>query len=313
MNIELSKNNHLQWGYNQNLWCKRESVYDKFFIRYGKISRQPENFRWECINAACEISDAARNVNKRPLIFYSGGIDSESVIISFLVSGRDFSVCHIRFEPNLNDHETYYVKKFCETHKIDLLEYSVNIIDFLTDPQTFVSAVRDNVSMIEVYPLTAITDQIKNRFYPVLDHPGTFLYRENPNLGKFSNWFWKDYECIMFYYNHAKNEDMPACPSFFHWSPEIITAFLLDPSTQDLVSGKLYGKVTNRTSSILLYQNAFPEFVIEPRLKYTGFEYIPKDILHDINSKLRRHTLHDIYSGQHYEYTELLRSLGNAY
>lgn len=311
MNIELSKNNHLKWGYNQTLWNRRQSVYDKFFIGYGKVSRRPKDFRQECINTACEISDAARSVNKQPLIFYSGGVDSESMIISFLLSRRDFSVCHIRFEPNFNDHETAYVKKFCEKYQIDLLEYSVNTLDFLTDPQTFVLAVRDNVSMIEVYPLTAITNQIKDRFYPVLDHPGTFIYREEPDLSKPSKWTWKDYECIMFYYNHARNENMPACPSFFHWSPEMISAFLLDTSTRDLVSGKSYGKITNRTSSILLYQNAFPEFEIEPRPKYTGFECIPKNILHDINSKLRRLTLHDIYSGQEHEYHELLRMLGN--
>jgi hypothetical protein len=167
--------------------------------------------------------------------------------------------------------------------------------------------------MIETYFMTGITDRIRDKYYPVLDHPGTYLYREEKNLSKPSKWVWKDYECIMFYYNHARNEFMPACPSFFHWSPEIISSFLLDKSTRDLITNRSYGKISNRTSSILLYQNAFPEFEIEPRPKYTGFETIPKDLINRVNLRLNQHTFYDIHSGQEHEYNEMLKVLGHEY
>lgn len=310
MNIELSKNNHLKWGYNGIIGSERKNLYDKFFIGYGKIQRPVQDFRSECITAAKEIANYCRSINKRPLVFYSGGIDSESIILSFLLSGEDFSICHLRFRQGLNNHETDYARRFCSKHNLDLIEYSINTLDFLTSEETFKKAVRDNVRMIETYLMTGVTGRIKEKYYPILDHPGTYLYRENTDLSKFSNWIYKDYECIMFYYNHCKNINMPACPSFFHWSPEIIAAFLLDKSTRDLITNKSYGKISNRTSSILLYQNAFPEFEIVPRPKYTGFEAVPKDIINEINLKLNRHTFYDIHSGQDYEYNEMLKVLG---
>lgn len=314
MNIELSKNNHLKWGYNGLVGSTRQYLYDKFFMQYGKIQRPVQNFRSECITAAKEIADYCRSINKRPLIFYSGGIDSESIILSFLLSGEDFSICHLRFRPGFNNHETDYARKFCSRHNLDLIEYHINTLDFLISEEIFKKAIRDNVRMIETYLMIGVTRRVlNNNYYPILDHPGTTLYREDTNLSKTSKWIYKDYECIMFYYNHCKNINMPACPSFFHWSPEIITAFLLDKSTRDLITNKSYGKISNRTSSILLYQNAFPEFEIVPRPKYTGFESVPKDIINEINLKLNKHTFYDIHSGQAHEYNEMLKVLGYEY
>lgn len=313
MNIELSKNNHLKWGYNGLVGSERTNLYDRFFIEYGKIQRPVQDFRSECITAAKEIADYCRSINKRPLIFYSGGIDSESIILAFLLSGEDFSICHIQFQVGLNYHETEYVRKFCSKHRLDLIEYQVEALEFLTNDETFRRAVRDNVRMIETYLMTSITDKIRDQYYPILDHPGTYLYREEKDLSKLGRWVWKDYECIMFYYNHARNENMPACPSFFHWSPEIISSFLLDKSTRDLITNRSYGKISNRTSSILLYQNAFPEYEIEPRPKYTGFEKLPKDLINKVNLRLNQHTFHDIHSGQDHEYNEMLKVLGHEY
>lgn len=309
MNIELSKNNHMVWGYNEIPWADRTDLYDKFFINYGRINAIPENFREACIITANEIAECARKNNKRPLIYYSGGMDSESIIAAFLEANIDFSIAHIKYVPGYNQHEYSYVKKFIKKYDLDLLEFSVNPIEFLSEEKLFSYAIRDNARLIETHLLTSITENIKKDFFPILDHPGTMLYRKNPNLKEISEWVWKDFEHLMFYYNHCKNENMNACPSFYHWSPEIILAFLLDPVTVDLVTNKTYGKITNRTSTLSMYKNAFPEYQFEERPKYGGFEYIPKTLINDLNRKLNSKTFYDRHSGQAYEYNELIRML----
>lgn len=308
MNIEVSKNNHLVWGYNGLPETKRNTPYDKFFIQFGKIEKE-QTFRDSCIQSAIEISECASKNNKKPLVFFSGGIDSESIIYSFLLSSRDFSIAHIRYNPSLNDHEYEYVKKISKKYNLDIIFFDVDVEKFLLDPNTFDLAVRDNSIMIELHLLTCITNEIKDRYFPVLDHPGTYLYRENTNINEIGNWFYKDYEHLMFYYNHCVNEKMHGCPSFFHWSPEILFSFLNDSLVQRLVTGKILGKVTNRTSTLPLYQSTFPEYYFEPRLKFTGHEYISKDIINTLNFRLYSRLKYDRHSGQRYQIDELIKIL----
>jgi hypothetical protein len=312
MNVELTKNNHMVWGYNSIPWTDRKTLYDKFFITYGKINQVPSNFRESCINAAKEIEIKCKNIKKRPLIYYSGGIDSESIIAAFLIAGIDFSVAHIKYLPNYNDHEYFYVQKFIKKYSLDYKEYSVDAEKFLTSTRCFDLAVRDNARLIETHLLTSITDQIRDKYYPILDHPGTMLFRKNLNLSEPGDWHWKDFEHIMFFYNYCKNENLDACPSFYHWSPEIILAFLLDPLIKDMVSGKIYGKITNRTSTLPLYNNTFPEFNFERRNKYGGFEFISKKLINELNNKLIKKTFYDRHSGQEYAYNDLIKNLGYA-
>ena len=310
MNIELSKNNHFIWGYNNVPWTKRSSLYDKFYIRYGKIKFQPSSFRDACIISAKEISSKAKLLGKKPLIYYSGGRDSESIIAAFLASGEDFSIAHIKYVPNYNSHEYYFVKKFIDRYSLDLIEFNVDPIEFIRSPKCFLLATRDNARLIETHLLASITDTIKDRYYPVLDHPGTMLFRKTKNLSQPGNWYWKDFEHLMFYYNHCINENMDACPSFYHWSPEIILAFLLDPVIVNLVNDITYGKITNRTSTLNLYNSAFPEFNFEARSKYTGFEFLPKTLVNNLNIQVNRKTFFDRHCGQEYSYHDLLKILG---
>ena len=308
MNVELSKNNHLKWGYNQILGSTRKSPYDKFFIQYGKIERSV-SFRTACIDTAIELSEKATQANKKPLIFFSGGIDSEAMIYSFLLSKKDFSVAHIKYGPNLNEHEYEYVRKISEKYNLDINFFEVDVMDYLSNPKTFDLAIRDNSILIELHLLSSITDKIKEKFFPVLDHPGTYLCREDTNIDTPGPWFYKDYEHLMFYYNHCNNEGMPGCPSFYHWSPEILYSFLSDSLIKDLVNGRIPGKVTNRTSTLKLYQNTFPDYYFEPRSKYTGHEFINKEFLNKFNVQLYSKLKYDRHSAQRYSYNEILKIL----
>lgn len=294
-------------GYNGIPWTMRTSLYDKFFISYGKIESMPVSFRQASIDSVKEISQYCNSVNKTPLILYSGGIDSEFIIAAFISAGVKFSVGHVKYMPNYNAHETEYVKKFCDRYKLDLKEFEVDAVEFLQDSTTMENAVKDNARLIELQLLTAISDTIKDQYYPVSDHPGVMLYRGNFDLNRPSQWFWKDYEHLAAYYFHCMRSNIDACPSFFHWSPEIMLAFLQDPLIEDLTSNNIYGKITIRTSTLPLYRNAFPEFNFEPRPKYRGFEYMSKQLINDLNNKLNAGTFYDRHSGQVYEYTELIK------
>lgn len=309
MNIELSKNNHMVVGYNDIPWSFRTDLYDQFFVKFGKVEKNPGSFREVCVQSAIEISETSSKLNKKPLILYSGGIDSEVIIIAFLLSGKPFDVAHVKYFPDLNSHETAYVRRFCDRHKINLKEFTVDPIEFFSRSDTLFNAEKDNARLIELQLITSITDSIKDEYFPVSDHPGVMLFRDNLNLREKSKWYWKDFEHLSAYYFHCLRNNVNACPSFYHWSPEIILSFLLDPMIRDLTNNIPLGKITIRTTTLPFYQNNFPDFEIEERLKYNGFEFIPKKIINHLNQQLNSKTLYDRHSGQIYEYNELIKLL----
>jgi len=309
MNIELSKHNHMIVGYNDVPWTTRSTLYDKFFVKFGKVNKVPGSFREACITSAEEISARCCELNKTPLVMYSGGIDSEVIAASFIAAGKNFSLAHVKYGPDYNRHETEYVYRFCDRYKLDLKQFEVDPIEFFSRASTIPNAVADNARLIELQLITDITDKIKDLYFPISDHPGVVLYRDNPILSKASKWYWKDYEHLSAYYFHCMRKNIDACPSFYHWSPEIILAFLLDPMIAKLVNNDPYGKITIRTTAAPLYKKTFPEFNFEDRPKYRGFEYIPKTLINNLNRQLNAKTFYDRHSGQAYEYNELIRMI----
>lgn len=297
-------------GYNGESFSYRKNLYDQFFVSYGKIDSVPVSFRQACIDSAVEISDVCQKLNKRPLVMYSGGIDSELMIAAFLESKRDFSVAHVKYTPNFNDHETRYVEQFSKKYDLDLHYFDVDPIEYFNDRNNFDQAVRDNAHLIETQLITSITPLIKDKFFPISDAPGVAMFRTEKDISKKSPWYWKDYEHLSAYFFHCLKENMSACPSFYHWSPEIILAFLLDPIVVKIVNNDIEGKITLRTTSGRIYNTAFPEYSSFVRPKYNGFENLPKDIVKKINQELHFYTFYDRHSGHAFEYNDLIYQLG---
>jgi hypothetical protein len=241
---------------------------------------------------------------------YSGGIDSELVVSAFLESKRNFSVAHIKYVPGFNEHETYYVEKFSKKYDLDLHYFDVDPIKYFTNRNNFDQAIRDNAHLIETQLITSITPLIKDRFFPISDAPGVAMFRTEKDISKQSPWYWKDYEHLSAFFFHCLKENMSACPSFYHWSPEIILAFLLDPIVVKIINNDIKGKITLRTTSGKIYNTAFPEYSSFVRPKYNGFEKLPKDMIRKLNQELHFHTFYDRHSGYAIEYNDLINRLG---
>lgn len=314
MNIELSKNNHFEWGYNSIPYSRRVRLYDRFYSRYGKVSEQfvdnPTSFREESIATAKAIADHCRKINKIPMVFYSGGLDSEVVIASFLQSGENFTVGHLRYTPEFNYHDTIWVYRFCRANNLDLKEYEINPIEFLQSEDNFQTAVRDNARLIQMQLVTHLMDSVKEEYYPILGNGEPYLFRDNPNTNEHSQWIFKELEYMMPWYNHALNNEIQSCPGFFQWSPEITVAFLIDPVIKELINTESPGKVTSRSSKYQIYNKSFPEYELQPRKKYTGYEMLSRDMINQLNKRLNAYTFYDKNSCQEYEYFELLKHYG---
>ena len=95
----MTHNDSFIWGYNGVPFVLRESEPYKFFIEFGKLTRQPLSWKEECIETARLIYETA---NEIPFVMFSGGLDSQIVVEAFRLSGVPFNVVTIRFNDNWN-------------------------------------------------------------------------------------------------------------------------------------------------------------------------------------------------------------------
>lgn len=311
MNIVLSKDNHFKIGYNQIPSIGRSNRYDKFFTQYGKIKYIPKNFREAAIQTAIEISDLCNNINRIPLIMYSGGISSEIILASFLESKRKFEVAHIKYIPDVYSSRTNRVQEFCRIHNLYPRYFNIELDKFFNDSIHIKNAVRDNAYKIDKQFLTSITLNIRDTFFPVSNHFKISMNRTNSNLNEIGDWIWKDYECHSSYFNHCYNENLNACPSFHRWSPEIMFAFLIDPEIINLIENRTYGKVTVKTTIPKIYHNAFPEYDLISNTIPKTVEYVNKSWSVESNRYLKYLTYYDKINSNDFNYYELLDILGN--
>lgn len=308
MNIELTYNNHFVWGYNQTPWARRERLYDRFFATYGKTSLEDHlSLRDACIDAAKKICIQAKAAGKKPMVFYSGGLDSEVVIAAFLQSGEDFSVAHLKYLPELNYHDSEWVYRFCRLHNLDVKEYTVDPEQYFIRPEVFEQAIKDNIKHFEMVLVNHLMDLTKDEYYPILGNGEPYLFKVDNSQN--SKWVFRELEYMMSWYFHASNNNIHSCPGFFQYTPEVMLSFLLDPVMIRLANNRIPGKITSRTSKFSIYNNAFPEYEFQPRRKYTGYEYIPRNILNTLNQKICSHTFYDKHSYEEIEYNALVRMM----
>lgn len=315
MDLELTYNNHFRFGYNGSAFNERTNPADKWWCEFGKIDYEVGDFRTECIKAAKLITASAAKVKKIPVLLYSGGIDSEVMIESFLAADVEFRIATLHFTDGSNDHDfgpaiTYLssLKKKPYQQIFQILEldikrfYREGFAEHYADISKCVSP--------EMLSTMWLMDQIINAKHlsvPVVGISGSFNYYPSefsfpvlgsgePHLVKtiasdyvpgvseytHSAWFLNEKEIIAAWYRFLIARNAPGVAGFFQYTPGQILAWMKSPVMQDLIASKRIGKLGSVSSKVEHYRQYFD---VEPREKYTGFEHL-KELIDPYRAKL---------------------------
>ena len=119
--------NHFQFGYNGRPFVNRSGPSDEFTVAYGTCSRRPGDFRAECLRAARLVRDST----ELPIdVLFSGGIDSEVVVRSFVAAGVAIRIVILRFAGGLNAHDIRYAVDYCEQAGLAYSFVDLDLLDF---------------------------------------------------------------------------------------------------------------------------------------------------------------------------------------
>ena len=304
MLLQLSDKNHFCFGYNDGWYNWRERPADRWRVAYGRCSRPVMDWRSECIATARAIRSTT---NLDLWVLFSGGIDSEVVIQSFMFAGVQIRAAITCFHDDLNIQDVRYAVKFCETHEVPYRLLRLDIKHFFRAGLALRYAEGTKCVQPQLLHTMWAMDQIDG--YPILGSGECFLERQSAIDGcgaqsAASIWVMAEKERIASWYRHLIRTQREGCAGFFQYTPEIMLSFLMDETISRLCTNQIEEFDDTKPIKQLVYRKYF---LLEPRKKYHGFE----NVLH-LDEELRPEL--DRKFGDHnaiaaFEYSALVRDL----
>ena len=263
--LQLSHRNHFRFGYNGIWFTERKKAEDRWNVAYGRCERPVADWRTECINTARLIREAT---SEDLWVLFSGGIDSEVVVQSFMFAGIPFKVAITCFDSDLNHQDVRYAVKFCETHQIPYRLLKLDIIDFFESGEALSYAAASKCVQPQLLHTMWAMDQVDG--YPILGSGECFL-QKSVSPAEPDHWVMYEKERIAAWYRHLLLRGREGCAGFFQYTPEIMLSFLLDHEVVRLCTGQVNDVSSTMPVKASIYRRYF---LLEPRRKYHGFENV---------------------------------------
>lgn len=220
----------------------------------------------------------ANTLGNNIALCFSGGIDSQCMIQSFLEAKIDFKIYALKFKDNLNDQDVEHAKLFCRENNLELNEIEFDVIKFLT---------RENFDYGVKYLSCSPHFNVHYKLFDILanlGHTGVCCggiapYKQTEGYGV--NFTRNPFNFI----NYSNISNFPAQGSFLSFSPELAYAlcFLTEPFDYQMkyLSANVFTDHTQNRylNKISAYKKAGYK-IIPQDTKYTGFEKV-KDYFRD--------------------------------
>ena len=253
------KNNYIQTTGSGPLWQ----------LKIDPLPTKFDNYFVESCRAAEELYDLRQG---KIHIMYSGGIDSEHCLNTFLHLGMDVVPVIIKLNPGHNDHDTEYAFKFCESKNIKPIVVDIDFDHFVKSGKMFEIQQIIKTCMFARTWFAYVAEQL----------PGTVIFGDGePHIFKEDStncWLFDMYEYEFTVSNYFKAKGIHGTANGFScYTPEQMAAFLVDPYMKDLASNKL--PETKSDSGKHVIYNRHSNFNLEVRPKYYGYEYLRQSIL----------------------------------
>jgi len=232
--------------------------------------RRPVKSYYEEACIAAEMIWAQRQ--GKLYLTYSGGLDSEYVLSVFLSMGMEIQPVIMNLYSdnktiNYNHHESKYAYKFCKEKNLTPIIFDLNFDEFVKSGQLLEIAKPINCSSLALPASMWLTSQLDGTVITGNDPPHLKL-RSDTNL-----WYLDEEEIIHSQFRYWKNKGVYGTPFFLSYTPEMMLAFLLDPTMVALTNNHFPGKLGTNSTKVYVFNNG-TKFNLEQRTKQHGYEQV---------------------------------------
>ena len=296
--FDYTHENYFSFGYDGQKFNTRKDENSVLWANFAPVKRAHDSFRDECIKTAKLIRT---KTSEDLYVLFSGGMDSEIVLRSFIEAGIEINAITVEFEDGLNEHDILWSRKFCKAHNVNHIIKPLNIEKFWREMLfDYASPVQCNSPQ---FPVTMwLIDQTPG--FPIIGsgdseikrHEGTqdFVFNEREN-----------YLTLYLYLIRRNREGVPA---FFQYTPELLLSFFEHPILKEYRNFRAKERKLTSISDykFSIYQHSFPS--LEGRPVFNGFERVQ-----ELDQHFRVILRNDVCKGAgrrlRYEFDEFIKNL----
>ena len=245
----------------------RQSGTAKFKTHYSKFTGIVQNFKTELELAAASTLDHFPGL--RPQVFFSGGVDSELILRSYLAIGANPEVFIVRYENDLNLHDISYAIVICE-----ILGVKYNLVDFNlqkfyeNDAELIAEQAQiDEPRMLPHLKFSECADELV-----IVGDSDVSWARLNEDYSTKSTWVARDYEFDIGLDKYSILHNRTAIHGWWRWTPGLVLSYTKLNWFNRLINDEFDGKAGVNSTKMTGFKEMFPDLI--PRPKYTGFEQI---------------------------------------
>lgn len=268
----LSENNWYKWSYNSEDFFSRRNNYTEVFKTYYDNPNKDlviGSFKEELEKASASTLDHYPGL--KPCIFFSGGIDSESILRSYIAIKSNPIVYVIRYEDDINLYDVLYAEKVCKSLNVKYNLIDFNIKKFYENDAEKI-AEESQIDRSRMLPHLKFTECADGLI--IVGHSDVRWYRPHKDYNIKATWLAQDFEhdigCDK--YNILKNRD--AIFQWWKWTPGLVLSYTQMQWFRKLVNDEYYGKLGINSTKYIGFKESFPDML--KREKKTGFEKIQK-------------------------------------
>lgn len=235
------------------MWFEQELTKNRLILDFNSLEQLSDD---AAESSQLAIEHITSKYKPPYLLFLSGGIDSQAMVLAWKRSKVPFSVIHYSYSGSMNDEDTTSAKNFCATHDIPLSIKTFNALEFIISPRLAIEAKR----------YTTISPQILSYIQLVKQHPDTCIFGGN---------FLEPANCSLNYTilgldRFANKDKYNFIPFFFQSTPQLAYSFI---KKYILMSKNHHSQYENYDIKIKTYKESGFD-VIPQSSKLSGFEKI---------------------------------------
>ena len=265
--IYTSKDNWYSWSYGDLDSFSRQPNDLEFKTTFGPVEGTVKTFKDELKLAAATSLEYYPGL--KPSVLFSGGVDSEIMLRSYIDIGITPDVYIFRYENDYNIYDVSYAVTICS-----MLDIKYNLIDF--NLQKFYENDAERISEIaqidrpNALPYCKFLEMVDG--LPIMGASDLTIYRTNDDYSKKGTWNIRCWEHDIGWSKFLRAIDKPGIAEWFKWSPGLVQSYLQLTWCKKLVKDQYIGKLGTNSTKIIGYREAYPNLIT--RTKQTGFEKI---------------------------------------
>ena len=265
--IYTSENNWYYWTYADAKFDRRTSPEQELRTVFSPVNTIIQSFKQELLNNA--RSTIEHFDGKKFSLLFSGGMDSELLLRSYLELNHSFDVNIFRYENNYNIYDVSHAVVVCES-----LGVPYKIIDFNLE-KYYESDAEEIIELAQIdrpraLPQLKFIDYVD--YIPIIGASDCRWYREHNDYAIRSPWCIQCFEHDIGYSKYIRETNRPAVTEWFKWTPGIVLSYTQLNWFKKLVTDQYYGKLGTTSTKYYWYNEVYPDLL--NRVKKTGFEYV---------------------------------------